>query len=173
MGRLLRSIVCVGALFIAQPASAATISFQVNTGEIWRVDFLGNDGGPGEQGALFVDFFSDPWDVAPTPPASFNYTFFVHVGGGLQSEGTHACNLTSTYCSGWIGDNSFGDPTYFLAAYVIIDGILGNFRIDVSDTTNGLTVASRLAPVPLPAALPLFLSALALLGWMRRRTHPA
>jgi PEP-CTERM motif len=147
----------------------------VHTGEIWRVD------SPGVMRGTIVDYFVyGIGDTLPGGPSVYNFhadwegpvrkdfcswcpgatgpdTSNVIIGiqhGGLSGGGRTA----------FIGDTN-GSGDYHLI-YMIISNIIGDADIQMN---GGWT---KLAPVPLPASLPMFLAALGvfgLLGWRRKR----
>jgi hypothetical protein len=172
MRKLLSAVLIVCGLAIASSAHAAT---------------LNNDNGgdgfvlPAPGGFILVG--SDACSFTICPEGSSNTTTYLNIA---------ATNLTVTYNWGYLSLDE-GDPSFDPAGY-IINGILHQLSDDAGPFIQGgvvtLTVLAgqnygfyvfstdqccgpgliAVASSPVPAALPLFVTGLGLLGWAGRRT---
>jgi hypothetical protein len=164
---MLRAITFVGAVLFAlsSPASAVPVTFQINPGETWRVDF-------GQEHLIVVLHVFHVFDGET--PGSINVEGFgsdglLYGGGGLCFG---ICEL--------YGD--FGDGTSGISGiqYLIISASTGPWAIDAFGVMcpgrqcERVEQKAELLPTPIPPSALLFGSVLCLLGLaIRRRARPS
>jgi hypothetical protein len=171
MNSYVRMASLAAALLWAAPTQATV----VHTGEVWRVD------SPGVmQGTLVYYYVYGIGDAIPGGPSTTGFhadwegpitrAFCWWCPGATGPDtsnvvlGTVHGELSNGSTTAFIGDTA-GMGDYHLT-YMIISNIVGDADIQMN---GGWT---KLAPVPLPAALPLFatgLGVMGLLGWRRKR----
>jgi len=181
MNSYLRMASLAAALLLlpAQNARAAPFLHTVHTGEVWRVD------NPGIMGGTIVEYFVyGIGDAIPGGPSTYNFhadwegpitKTFCSWCPGATGPDTSDVILGTVYGQlgvhgyAFIGD-TMGTGDYRLR-YMIISNIVGDVDIEMMGGWSRLSPAG-VAPVPLPAALPLFatgLGVMGLLGWRRKR----
>ena len=170
-----------------QPANVGTITLTQSDANsvIVSVDLLDgygflNTGGPHtpfafnltpSAGTLSISTFSTPVNGVYASGA-----FTLNTGGGDNTPfGTFGVALDSSADKG-SGDAYFGDLLFTLSRTtgLTIGDFVANadgyfFSADLTDGTNTGAQAWKVSQVPVPAALPLFLTALAALGLIARR----
>ncbi|MFT4583553.1 MAG: hypothetical protein ACI8XZ_003315 [Gammaproteobacteria bacterium] len=118
--------------------------------------------------------FGDGFEIAGLQASSV-YNLVIYATDGSSGTVTHA-----TASIGGFWNSGFGGPTYSLPGgegqdYALFSGLVpfdlggGVLGIRIDGLDGAITGFQLSAPVPLPAAVWLFGSAMALIGWKRRR----
>jgi hypothetical protein len=170
------------ALACAGAASAETVSIAAdNTWHAFDVDDLSSNSGGLEWidlngGALGFTFTTTTDTLLTVVDGGFaGDRFRVFDQGNLLGETSVVASQISASQLGTNFDTALGNANYSFATYLLaagthtITGLLSQSATDSGFDINATVGGLRVAPVPLPGALLMFLSGTGLLGFMRRR----
>jgi hypothetical protein len=177
------SLTALLALAVAGGASAETVSIAPdNTWHAFDVDDLTSQSGGLEwigldDGSQLSFTFSTATDTLLTiVDAGFSGDRFQVFDQGVLLGATSAVSPNATGPIGLDFDGALANPNYSFATFLLtagthtITGLLSQSAIDEFGSPFNATVGGlRVAPVPLPGALLMFLSGSGLLGFLRRR----